>query len=225
MWWPSWWGRTHVWEQTALCCCWIPWLLRVLHRSSLLTSGELTDMRVCMYACIYVCMPMYAAVGSFSRCTYCTLYTCTCLLLASVNVLVCVQLVSCWFHCALISRTAACVSKLSPKTVKARASCAYASTASGLLYFCVLKNVFKCLCMRNMRPGALVWLFDGLNLKANCFTIPTTNVRHVYACRDTQAYANSYVPNTDVCTRAFCPMQPSDSDSDSDSFYYLTSYY
>ncbi len=53
MWWPSWWGRTHVWEQTALCCCWIPLLLRVLHRSSLLTSGELTYMRVCMY--VYVC--------------------------------------------------------------------------------------------------------------------------------------------------------------------------
>ncbi len=63
----------------------------VLHRSSLLTSGELTYMRVCMY----VCMHMYAAVGSFSRCIYCTLYTCTCLLLASAYVLLRVQLVSC----------------------------------------------------------------------------------------------------------------------------------
>ncbi len=53
MWWPSWWGRTHVWEQTALCCCWIPWSLRVLHRSSLLTSGELTYMRACTCVCMY----------------------------------------------------------------------------------------------------------------------------------------------------------------------------
>ncbi len=90
MWWPSWWGRTHVWEQTALCCCWIATLLCVFYRSSLLTSGELIYVRACMF----VCMHMYAAVGSFSRCICCTLYTCTCLLLASAYVLVCVQLFS-----------------------------------------------------------------------------------------------------------------------------------
>ncbi len=40
MWWPSWWAHIHVWVQTALCCCWIPWSLHLLHTSSLLTSGE-----------------------------------------------------------------------------------------------------------------------------------------------------------------------------------------
>jgi hypothetical protein len=100
MWWPSWWGRTHDWEQTALCWCWIVTLLCALHRSSLLTSGELMQM--------YVCTHIYAAVGSFSRCIYCTLYTCTCLLPASVYVLVCVRLVPCWLR-SHISHSRVCV--------------------------------------------------------------------------------------------------------------------
>ncbi len=70
MWWPSWWGRTHVWEQTVLCCCWIPWSLRLLHRSSLLTSGELIYMRVCIYACTCMLLLGPLVAASIARCKH-----------------------------------------------------------------------------------------------------------------------------------------------------------
>jgi hypothetical protein len=90
MWWPSWWGRTHVWEQTALCCCWIPWSLRVLHRSSLLTSGELSYMCVYMYVYMYVCM-----------------YVCTCMLL--LGPLVAASIAHCTHAHATSSRVCMCL--------------------------------------------------------------------------------------------------------------------
>ena len=65
---PSWWGRMHVWEHTALCCCWILTLLCLLHRSSLLTDGEyltlrLTSISVPIY--IYIYIRIYAFKKSF----------------------------------------------------------------------------------------------------------------------------------------------------------------
>jgi hypothetical protein len=69
---PSWWGRMHVWEHTALCCCWILTLLCLLHRSSWLTDGEYLTLRhtsisvpIYIYIYIYIYIRIYAFKKSF----------------------------------------------------------------------------------------------------------------------------------------------------------------
>ncbi len=101
-------------------------------------------MRVCMYVCMY----MYAGVGSFSRCMYCTLYTCACLLLASVYVLVCVQLISCWLR-SHISYSSVCVCLSWAQTQSKQELLAFMQTqqVDWLLYsvfFITFSNAYVC---------------------------------------------------------------------------------